>query len=221
MFGVIKQMLAVSIKLSIYKIRFAHVGLLQSVVPEIFLKNKGMQIEENVVFHNWKNLKSIGNHTYIGKNTFFDSVESIGSYCSISHDVKIGLRNHKLDSISSSPYFYSEDKGWVSQDQSPKQLPVIIGHDVLISANAVIMAGVTVGHGAVIGAGSVVTKNVEPYSIVGGVPAKTIRMRFELEVIKSLIDSQWWELDFNKIKDLEMLFNFPLEFVKNLKKGEV
>ena len=83
------------------------------------------------------------------------------------------------------------------------------------------MAGVTVGHGAVIGAGSVVTKNVEPYSIVGGVPAKTIRWRFELEVVKSLIDSQWWELDYNKIKDLEMLFNFPLEFVKNLKKGEV
>ena len=148
----------------------------------------------------------IGDNTRVQSHSFICELVRIGKNCFIGHGV-----------------VFINDK---FKDQKPangkknKWLKTLIGSNVNIGSNSTILP-VKICSNVVIGAGSVVTKNVEPYSIVGGVPAKTIRWRFELEVVKSLIDSQWWELDYNKIKDLEMLFNFPLEFVKNLKKGEV
>ena len=78
---------------------------------------------------------------------------------------------------------------------------IVIGNDVWIGYDAVIMAGVRIGDGAIIGTRAVVTKDVEPYSIVGGVPAKEIRKRFSPEVIKKLMELQWWNWPIEKIKD--------------------
>ena len=78
---------------------------------------------------------------------------------------------------------------------------IVIGNDVWIGYDAVIMAGVTIGDGAIIGTRAVVTKDVEPYSIVGGVPAKEIRKRFSPEVIKKLMEIQWWNWPIEKIRD--------------------
>ena len=85
-----------------------------------------------------------------------------------------------------------------------------IGHDVWIGTNAIILPWVTVGTGAVIGAGSVVTKDVSPYAIVGWVPAKVIKYRFEPDIIDKLIVSEWWNWDIEKIQK-----NYNLEFLEH------
>lgn len=162
-------------------------------MPDIVLKSKGTKIDPNVTIHNWSRLTKFGNFNYIGKNTLIDNCTSIGSFCSISADVKIGMRNHKLDAISTSPYFYEKSKGWVDTDLLPSSKGVVIENDVLISANVILIEGITVGTGAVIGAGAVVVKDVPPYAVVGGIPAKVIKYRFDEVKIKELLDSKWWE----------------------------
>jgi len=89
-----------------------------------------------------------------------------------------------------------------------------IGHDVWIAHNAVIMAGVNIGHGAVIGRDAVVTKDVEPYQIVVGNPAKVVRSRFPAEQIESLLSCKWWNFDYAVLKDLP--FGDPDQFLAAL-----
>lgn len=127
---------------------------------------------------------SMGKYSYV--NTC-SSVENctIGNYCSISSGVWICPSEHDIHRRSSHPFV-----GAVA-----KRVPVTIGNDVLISLNAVILSGVTIGDGAVIGAGAVVTKDVAPFEIVGGVPAKHIGWRFEEEERKQIADTGWWNLD--------------------------
>lgn len=133
----------------------------------------------------------------IGRNSYFQSgIISpnvvIGRYCSIAHNVNIGASQHPLNHLSTGIL----DKTMSSKMSMNEQDEyTIIGSDVWIGLNAVVMNGVNVGHGAVIGAGAVVTKDVPPYAIVGGVPARVIRYRFGYRICKALLDSKWWELD--------------------------
>jgi acetyltransferase-like isoleucine patch superfamily enzyme len=89
--------------------------------------------------------------------------------------------------------------------------PITIGHDVWIGRRAMIMSGVTIGNGAVIGAGAVVTRDVAPYSIVGGVPAKLIRFRFEQPTIDALQRIRWWDWPDDDIRSRVDLFDLPAE----------
>lgn len=212
-----KNKLSKFLKLNfLYPIMYKKVGQLKSIVPPIVFESAGISIAENVVFHNWNDFCHIGNYTFIGKNTFIDNCKSIGSFCSISFDVKIGLRNHNINTISSSQYFYKKYKGWVIEDNFSQENSVIIENDVLISANVVILDGVKIGTGAVIGAGALVNKNIPPYAIVAGVPAKIIRYRFDKETIKLLIESKWWINDKKVLKKLSKYFDNPIKFLKNL-----
>jgi len=154
-------------------------------------------------------LKSIGTGTYIGDNCTIMECSSIGNYCSISHGVKIGLSNHALDHISTNPLFYEKSNGWVEQTTfNEKQYKkTVIEHDVLISANALIMAGVTIGTGSVIGAGAFVNKDVPPYSIVVGAPAKVIKYRFDQQLIQRLIESEWWKKPKEELMKNKQYFN--------------
>ena len=94
---------------------------------------------------------------------------------------------------------------------------IVIGNDVWIGYDAIIMAGVTIGDGAIIGTRAVVTKDVEPYSIVGGVPAKEIRKRFAPEVIKRLLELQWWNWPEEKIrKEISAIRNGEIELLENI-----
>lgn len=129
---------------------------------------------------------------------------NIGKFCSIASGSIIGgLANHPHNFISTSPVFYSNrgevQFGFCNKndliDSSIKQ--VDIANDVWIGANVIIFPGVKVGNGAVIGAGSVVTKDVDPYTIVAGIPAKMIRKRFENQTILKLLHEQWWDWDVN------------------------
>lgn len=151
----------------------------------------------NVVFYNVSIGNSIiGSHTYIQKNsTIFNA--NIGKYCSIASNVSIGPGIHKTNGLSTHPAFYLQDTPlqirYVGTDKFTPFKRTIIEHDVWIGEKAIIIDGVTIGTGAIIAAGSVVTKNVRPYEIVGGAPAKVIKKRFDDEVIEKLLKSKWWD----------------------------
>lgn len=205
-----------------YPKKYPH-SQIKSILPPSMLKNTiGLFVEENVQIKN--PLLKIGKHTYIGSNTFIDSCSRIGSFCSISSGVKIGLRNHPLDFISTSPIFYSKFRGWLDKSIFDERdlKDVIIEDDVLISANVILINGVKIGRGAVVGAGSVVTMDVQPYSIVAGVPARIIRFRFSKEIIEELEESAWWTKEDQILRENVKFSNNPKIFLSKLKeqKGE-
>jgi virginiamycin A acetyltransferase len=128
----------------------------------------------------------LGSNNYIGKNSII-SYAVIGNYCSIASNVVIGPANHSMSFLTTSNKISSR-----IIDFNLFQKPAIIGNDVWIGANSVILQGVKVGNGAVIGANSVVTHDIEPYSINVGAPSRKIKMRFETKTIKKLETSQWY-----------------------------
>lgn len=134
----------------------------------------------------------------------------IGKFCSIASHVRINPVNHPMGRVTQHHCTYRrvqfgfgtvDDEAFFDWRRSHK---CVVGHDVWIGHGAVIMPGVNIGTGAVIGAGAIVTKDVEPYTIVVGVPAKPLRKRFSDETIKKLLDSAWWDWD---RKTLEERFN--------------
>lgn len=139
---------------------------------------------------------SIGDYSYIGTHTTMDDVESVGRYCSIAKNVHIGLPSHPIDRLSTSPVFYNPSRGYVEKKLFDDGLTnTVIENDVWIGASVCIMKGVRVGNGAIVGSGSIVTKDVPPYAIVVGSPAKIIKYRFDDETITKLLKSEWWNKD--------------------------
>ncbi len=165
----------------------------------------------------------IGDYVYVADRTKIIN-SSIGKFCSIGPDVKIGLGMHPTNFLSTFPGFFSTsrqcqisftDKGCFQEVGKNK-----IGNDVWIGANAIILDNISIGDGAVIGAGAVVTKDVESYSIVGGIPARLIKKRFTDDQIQKLLKLQWWNSDIEWIKQNAVLFNKPHDFLKIIWKDE-
>lgn len=124
---------------------------------------------------------------------------SFGNYCSVANNVRIFRANHPANTFTSHPILYNEVMGYVKKDKLNRP-PLIIGHDVWIGANVVILPGVqTVGNGVIIGAGCIVTKDVAPYSIIVGNPAKEIKKRFSDSIIEKLKETKWWTLEFDDL----------------------
>lgn len=159
---------------------------------------------------------SLGRHSYIGCNCVINTA-IIGDFCSIAGSVIIGAGEHPTDWVSTSPAFEaiknSSPRKRFAHFEIPPMSVVTIGSDVWIGDGVFIKSGVTIGHGAVIGARSVVTKDVEPYAIVGGTPARLIRYRFDENVRTRLLNSYWWELSDDEITKIAPLIQSPLEFV--------
>lgn len=140
----------------------------------------------------------IGRYSYLaGNNRIFNA--NIGSFCSIAENVCIGHAEHPYQHFSTSPIFYKKDNPLGTDKFFQKEInefsTTSIGNDVWIGYNAYIRSGVTVGNGCVIGTGAVVTKSIEPYSIVAGVPAKSIKKRFDDKTILKLEHDKWWDLE--------------------------
>src|SRR5262249_51708999 len=123
----------------------------------------------------------------------------IGKFCSIASHVRLNPGNHPMERVTQHHMTYRRAQyGFAETDDETffdwrRAHNVMIGHDVWIGHGAVILPGVTVGTGSVIGAGAIVTKDVEPYQIVGGVPARVIRARFSAETASSLLKIAWWD----------------------------
>ena len=115
-----------------------------------------------------------------------------------------------MDFISTHAFTYRKQFDIVEEDIMLKHPITNIGNDVWIGCGAIILSGVTIGDGAIIGAGAVVTKDVEPYTIVAGVPAKVLKTRFEKEISDKLIKLKWWELEDEKLKKAIKLFQKPI-----------
>lgn len=169
---------------------------------------------------------SVADYTYISNNTDVENA-AIGYFCSIADHCRIGLANHTLDLLSTSPVFTLANNAaktkWVESNVDTKSSKkVIIGNDVWIGSHALILGGVKIGDGAVIGAGAVVTKDVPPYAIVGGVPASIIRFRFSQEIIDKLLEVEWWNIPKNKLCNIIDVFHtsqITLELLDRIAKG--
>lgn len=144
---------------------------------------------------------------------------TVGAYCSIADDVVIGGAQHPVSWVSTSPVFYagrdSVKKKFTLFPRSD-DLHTKIGNDVWIGEHALIRAGVIIGDGAVIGMGSVVTKDVAPYGIVAGVPAKLIRKRFDDEVCQGLLKSEWWTFDDELLARYASYIKEPKQFLSEI-----
>ena len=163
----------------------------------------------------------VGAYTYISANTDVENAE-IGKFCSISDHCRVGMGGHNTNQISTSPIFTEAHNAtkfqWINKNNNAAPLKkAIVGNDVLIGSHVLILGGVTIGNGAVVAAGAVVTKDVPPYAVVGGVPAKVIKYRFSQEIIDELQKTQWWDWPEEKLKGNIELFqsdSFRLDKLK-------
>lgn len=151
----------------------------------------------------------VGAYSYISANTDVENSE-IGKFCSISDHCRIGMGGHNTNQISTSPIFTEAFNAtkfqWTTKDANAAPMKkAIVGNDVLIGSHALILGGVTIGDGAVVAAGAVVTKDVPPYAVVGGVPAKVINYRFSQDIIDKLQEVKWWDWTEERLrKNIEM-----------------
>lgn len=176
---------------------------------------KGSKIESGTTFLN----SSMDKYSFCGYDCVIINTK-IGKFCSIASNVKIGLAQHPYDWVSTSPTFYlgrdSVKKKFSSFDRNNDK-ETIIGNDVWVGENVLIKQGITIGHGSVIGMGSVVTKDVEPYSIIGGNPAKLIKKRFEDNIIDQLLLLKWWDLSDSEIEKRAVDIRNVQEFIRSVK----
>jgi len=141
----------------------------------------------------------------------------IGNYCSFASGVQFIPGNHPVQDVSTHPFFHRPEFGFVKKEKDNNSKPTIVGHDVWIGKNAIILPNCKkIGNGAIIGAGAVVTHDVEPYSIVAGNPARLIRKRFNDKEIELLEKSKWYELSPNKLRNSIKYKNNISKFVESL-----
>lgn len=178
--------------------------------PKDVIIQKNVAFNQNTTFggynviHSgtWISDSEVGKNTYIGYNCSLPKAK-IGKFCSLGSNIKIVQTTHPSHTfVSTAPVFFSTkrqsyrtfaDVNYFEENLHIGDRSVIIGNDVWIGNDVTIKGGVTIGDGAIVAMGSIVTKDVPPYAIVGGVPAKVIKYRFSEEQIKKLLDYQWWD----------------------------
>lgn len=213
------------------------INFIKRKIQKAQLKRKNVHISNhcNVDFTNFEGSNKLGYNctvhqsdvgfgSYLGKNS--EVVQSkIGRYCSIGENLKIVFTQHPYkECISTHVAFYSSSylfsfvpgKGDLFRHTKgvDENYYVAIGNDVWIGDKVIIMGGVTISDGAVIATGAIVTKDVKPYEVVGGVPAKHISFRFNEEIITLLLKLEWWNKPHEWIKDNAYLFSDVDQFVK-------
>ncbi|MDB6145293.1 MAG: Acetyltransferase [Pseudomonas sp.] len=179
-----------------------------------------LTLEEGVKLHQVKvqsSRLSIGAYTDIVSGTELHHVSSIGRYCSVARNVTIGQdrKSHPLSWLTSHTGLVNQrQKAGGAAPHHAGAAQTTIGHDVWIGMDVLILEGVSVGTGAVIGAQSLVSKDVPPYAIVAGSPARVIRYRFDQPTIDRLLASQWWNLSQAELTELPI--ETPEGFIEQL-----
>lgn len=159
----------------------------------------------------------LGFGSYISKDCEF-SYTLIGRYCSIGKSVKtihglhptsVHVSTHPafFSTLNQTGFYFAKKDIFVEDKKNIDGFSIVVGNDVWIGNDVRIMEGVTIGDGAIIGACALVTKDVQPYAIVVGVPARVVRYRFEEETIKKLLKLKWWDWSFKRISDNAYKFN--------------
>lgn len=168
---------------------------------------------------------SLNDCSYVNKYTYI-SRATIGKFCSIAQDVKVGLggTHPTRDFISTHPAFYSNNREiqicFAKADIFEQYKQTIVGNDVWIGSNALIVDGLKIGNGAIVAVGSVVTNDVPDFAIVGGVPAKIIRYRFNPEEIEMINKSEWWNWSLEILEKYYSSFLNINDFKKLLERND-
>lgn len=179
---------------------------------------KNTELGENIFIGNSCSIlnSKIGNNSFCNTNTNIINT-IIGKFTSIGSNVSICVGAHPTNFVSTHPAFYANNKAFETFADKlyfDELSRIKIGNDVWIGSNSTILGNVTLGDGSIVAYGAVVTKNVLPYSIVGGIPAKFLKFRFGDEIVKRLLEIKWWELNESFLKDNFKLFLNPDEFIK-------
>ncbi|MGV8947231.1 MAG: CatB-related O-acetyltransferase [Lutibacter sp.] len=171
--------------------------------------SRGLQ---NVVFEgknavpdrcNFSGKIKIGYATTLGYNNLLSGTITIGKYCQLGADVALHATNHPISYLTT---YINKNLFQGDLKQLKEENIITIGHDVWIGHGVIILGNVTVGNGAILAAGSVVTKDIAPYAIVAGVPAKTIRKRFSESIINEIEALTWWDKSEEELEKIKLLF---------------
>ena len=192
-------------------------------------KYKNYFLKDNLKKEIESNLAEVGKWSYGNPNIYrwdWTSKLIIGNFCSLGPDIDFYIGgNHRLDWISTAQLPANQFRDVFEKANKIKNFnksndDTVIGHDVWIGGRSTILSGVKIGTGAVIAAGSLVINNVEPYTVSGGNPNKEIKKRFSDEIIKKILDTEWWLLEDEKIDDLSkyLLSNDFENFFNHIKK---
>ena len=202
----------------------------QTVHLKEVINHPKIQVGEFSYYHNFDILEDYA--SYLAPYLFPLSKDSliIGKFVQIAHGVRFitSSANHKMSGFSTYPFntfmmtpqTTSEDITAMFEDAQNRG-DTVVGNDVWIGMNAVIMPGVKIGDGAIIGANSVVTKNVEPYTVVGGNPATIIKKRFDEQTIDTLLNIKWWDWSIEKIeKNIDVITGNDLDALIGLQTND-
>lgn len=192
----------------------------------IFLKN--IITDPNIIVGDYTYYHSLEDPLSFEKNILYNFANNkviIGKFCALAHGTRFIMNGalHKIDGFSAFPFsiFHNYWNEKMPMEVYPNKGDIITGNDVWLGMESTIMPGITIGDGAIIATKSLVVKDVPPYTIVGGNPAKIIKKRFKDEIIEQLLELQWWNWDIQKITDnIPFLYSYDEEKLLQLLKLE-